>query len=133
MTFLLSLMPFVQRHHSWLLGERLQFVFSHDEYLLLRYSIAIPKLLYRLRTCHCFLSPSLKLFDDELRSIMCSAFNLPLPEGHPEWVQATLPIKSVWRFGHLKCSAACSFCLFGRLSAYTFAHVCVSVCVMSNW
>ena len=77
-----------------LLGERLQFVSSRDAYLLLRYSIAVPKLLYCLRTCPCFLSPSLKLFDDELRSIMCSVFNLPLSEGHPAWVQATLPVKS---------------------------------------
>ena len=48
------------------LRERLHHLTSHDAYLLLRHSLAIPKLLYLLCTSPCFLSSSLKIYDDEL-------------------------------------------------------------------
>eukprot|EP00731_Ephydatia_muelleri_P016930 Em0010g28a len=50
------------------LHERLHYLTSHDAYLLLRHSLAIPKLLYLLRTSPCFLSSSLKIYDDEIRA-----------------------------------------------------------------
>ena len=44
------------------LRERFRYITCHDAYLLLRHSLAIPKLLYLLRTSPCFLSPSLKIY-----------------------------------------------------------------------
>ena len=41
------------------LRERLHYLTSHDAYLLLHHSLAIPKLLYLLRTSPCFLLSSL--------------------------------------------------------------------------
>ena len=38
------------------MGERLKHLPSHDALLLLRHSLAIPKLLYSLRSAACFLS-----------------------------------------------------------------------------
>ena len=58
------------------LHERLHYLTSHDAYLLLRHSLAIPKLLYLLRTSPCFLSSSLKIYDDEIRAKVCSSFNI---------------------------------------------------------
>ena len=61
-------------------------------YLLLRYPLAIPKLLYLLRTSPCFLSSNLKIYDDELRATICSSFNIQLAESDPSWTQSTLPV-----------------------------------------
>ena len=72
-----------------LMGERLQYIFSHDAILLLRNAFAIPKLLYLLRTSSCFLSTTLQCYDDELRKILCSIMNICLSEA--AWTQATLP------------------------------------------
>ena len=74
------------------LRERLHHLTSHDAYLLLRHSLAIPKLLYLLRTSPCFLSSSLKIYDDELRATVCSSFNIQLAESDPSWIQSTLPV-----------------------------------------
>ena len=74
------------------LRERLHYLSSHDAYLLLRHSLAIPKLLYLLRTSPCFLSSSLKIYDDELRATVCSSFNIQLAESDPSWIQSTLPV-----------------------------------------
>ena len=57
------------------LREILHYLTCHDAYLLLRHSLAIPKLLYLLKTSPCFLSSSLKIYDDELRATVCSSFN----------------------------------------------------------
>ena len=65
--------------------ERLHYLTSHDAYLLLRYSLAIPKLLYLLRTSLCFLSSSLKIYDDEIRAKVCSSININLAESDPSW------------------------------------------------
>ena len=74
------------------LRERLHYLTSHDAYLLLRHSLAIPKLLYLLRTSPCFLSSSIKIYDDELRATVCSSFNIQLAESDPSWIQSTLPV-----------------------------------------
>ena len=74
------------------LRERLHYLTSHDAYLLLHHSLAIPKLLYLLRTSPCFLSSSLKIYDDELRATVCSSFNIQLAESDPSWIQSTLPV-----------------------------------------
>ena len=74
------------------LHGRLHCLTCHDAYLLLRHSLAIPKLLYLLRTSPCFLSPSLKFYDDEFRTTICSSFNIQLTESGPSWTQPTLPV-----------------------------------------
>ena len=75
------------------LRERLHYLTCHDAYLLLRHSLAIPKLLYLLRMSPCFLSSSLKIYDDELRATVCSSFNIQLAESDPSWTQSTLPVR----------------------------------------
>ena len=40
----------------------------------------------------CFLSSSLKIYDDELRATVCSSFNIQLAESDPSWIQSTLPV-----------------------------------------
>ena len=74
------------------MGERLKHLPSHDALLLLRHSLAIPKLLYSLRSAPCFLSPCLKTYDVELRRIMGSITNISLDAGS-SWIQASLPVR----------------------------------------
>ena len=74
------------------LRERFRYITCHDAYLLLRHSLAIPKLVYLLRTSPCFLSPSLKIYDDELKTTICSSFNIQLAESDSSWIQSTLPV-----------------------------------------
>ena len=74
------------------MGEKLQYVSAHDALLLLRNSLAIPKLLYLLRSSHCHLSPNLKDYDDVLRSIVGSVANTCLDDN--AWSQASLPVKA---------------------------------------
>ena len=73
------------------MGDRLQHVSAHDALLLLRNSFAIPQLLYLLRTSPSFLSPSLKVYDDVLRSIVGTITNTRLDDN--AWNQASLPVK----------------------------------------
>ena len=74
------------------MGDRLQHISAHDALLLLRNSFAIPQLLYLLRTSPSFLSPSLKVYDDVLRSIMGTIANTCLEDN--AWNQASLPVKA---------------------------------------
>ena len=76
-----------------IMGDRLQHLEAHDALLLLRHSLAIPKLLFTLRTAPSFLSPSLSLYDDKLRSIVSSITNSHLTSEDHAWTQATLPVK----------------------------------------
>ena len=73
------------------MGARLSHFSKHDAITLLRYSIAIPKVLYLLRTAPCFQSPLLKFFDLELRSCLSAILNVDLVD-NSAWTQATLPI-----------------------------------------
>ena len=74
------------------MGDRLQHVSAHDALLLLRNSFALPQLLYLLRTSPSFISPSLKLYDDVLRSIVGTIANTHLDDN--AWSQASLPVKA---------------------------------------
>ena len=56
------------------LGDRLQLLNSHDALVLLRYSLAIPKL-YSLRSAPCFEVSSLCEYDNVLCSVLSSATN----------------------------------------------------------
>ena len=80
-------------HMLQIMAPRLQYLSAQDALLLLRHALAIPKLLYTLRTAPCFASPALKSYDDELRSILSAVANVRLEEGSPEWTQASLPVK----------------------------------------
>ena len=76
-----------------IMGERLPLLSTHDAYLLLRHSIALPKLLYCLCTAPCFLSSQLQQYDAVLKTIMCNTFNIHLSNDHSAWTQAVLPVR----------------------------------------
>ena len=52
-----------------LLGSRLGLLYHQDTLLLIRNSLAIPKLVYTLRTAPCFVSQSLGNFDISFRAL----------------------------------------------------------------
>ena len=72
------------------LGNKLQYLHSHDAFCLLSHALAIPKVLHMLRTSPCFLSPALQEFDSLLRSLLGTILNINLTD--PAWTQASLPI-----------------------------------------
>jgi len=49
--------------------ERLKLLHSHDALVILKNSLAIPKLLYLLRTSNCGDNPLLRKLDEALRSV----------------------------------------------------------------
>ena len=63
-----------------LMGERLQILSSYDALLILRHSLAIPKVLYLLRTAPCFRSQQLEVFNQVLRNILSEVLNIDLSE-----------------------------------------------------
>ena len=75
------------------MGDRLQHLRAHDAILLLRHALAIPKLLYSLRTSPCFASSELVTYDNVLRATTSSVTNTHLGEQDSSWIQATLPVK----------------------------------------
>ena len=75
-----------------LMGERLQIVSSQDALLILRNSLAIPKVLYLLRTAPCFRSKQLEVFDQVLWNILSEVLNIDLSEERA-WLQALLPVR----------------------------------------
>ena len=74
------------------MGSRLHYLQKHDALCLLRHSLAIPKILYILRTASCFSSSYLDSFDLELRSILSNVLNISL-DNDSAWTQATLPVR----------------------------------------
>uniref|UniRef100_A0A1X7SSY7 Reverse transcriptase domain-containing protein n=1 Tax=Amphimedon queenslandica TaxID=400682 RepID=A0A1X7SSY7_AMPQE len=75
------------------LGDRLQLFSSHDAFLLLRYSFAIPKLIFLLRTSPAFLSPLLHEYDSSICSLLSSLLNVNLDYNTTAWAQASLPVR----------------------------------------
>ena len=75
-----------------LMGERLYLLCSHDALTLLRHSVAIPRLLFTLRTAPCCLSGHLKSFDGILRSTLSNIVNINL-DSESAWLQASLLVK----------------------------------------
>ena len=73
------------------MSERLPHLQRHDALLLLRHSLAIPKILYLLRTAPCFLSPMLEEFDYLLRSTLSAVLNINLSDDLV-WLQSSLPV-----------------------------------------
>ena len=70
---------------------RLLELLGEDALLLLRHSLAIPKVLHVLRSSPCFASTLLSDFDDLLRDILSDVINVRLELG-PAWLQASLPV-----------------------------------------
>jgi hypothetical protein len=70
--------------------DRLALLQAHDALSLLRNSMAMPKLLYILRTSPCFDSSLLSQFDAVLRQGLCNILNIQLSDD--QWTQASLPI-----------------------------------------
>lgn len=73
------------------MGFRLCHFKKHDALLLLRHALAIPKVLYLLRSSPCFLSPRLQEFDSLLLSTHSLVLNVDLSR-ESAWLQATLPV-----------------------------------------
>ena len=73
--------------------SRLCLLRKHDALLLLRYSLAIPKILYTLRTSPSFTSSCLALFDCELRSTLSEVLNIRF-DNDMVWTHASLPVKA---------------------------------------
>jgi len=70
--------------------ERLTLLQAHDALIILKNSLAIPKLLYLLRTSDCGDNLLLSEFDNTLRSGLTSILNVDLSEN--QWTQASLPV-----------------------------------------
>ena len=87
------------------MGNRLQYLHSHDAILLLRHSLAIPKVLYLLHTSPCFLSSDLVAFDDLLRNILSSITHVHFEGNDLAWTQASLSM----RYGGLGIQSAVQF------------------------
>ena len=77
-----------------ILRNRLEHLHTQDSLLLLRHSLAIPRLSYILRTSPCFLSPELRVYDDLLESITSSITSNSLHGSVTAWPQASLPVKN---------------------------------------
>ena len=73
------------------LVSRLSLLPAHAALFLLKNALAIPKLLYILRTAPCSGCKKLLDFDDTLRSILISLLNTELSP--TAWNQATLPLR----------------------------------------
>ena len=101
-----------------LLSDRLKLLFAQDALLLLHHSLAIPKVLYTLRTSPCFLSPLLGDYDHLLRAILSTILNTHFGEDDPSWIQATLPI----RCGGLGIQSAVQLALSAFLASAAVCH-----------
>ena len=75
-----------------LMGERLHDLPAHEGLFLLKHSLALPKILFLLRTT-CFFSPQLSVYDNLLRKLLSEITNIHLGEDNT-WLQATLPTRN---------------------------------------
>ena len=73
------------------MGNRLKYLCSQDALILLKNAMAIPKLLYLLRTSPCFLSTLLEDYDS---LILNTITNNNMDADSPAWLQASLPVRS---------------------------------------
>lgn len=72
--------------------QALEVMGSRLHYLQDLMLIAVPKVLYILRTTLCFLSPDLPSFNLLLRSLLNGIININLSEHNRTWVQTSLPV-----------------------------------------
>ena len=73
-----------------LLGNKLQYLYSHDAFCLLRHTLAIPKALHMLRTSLASFPCTAQNFDSLLRSLLGTILNINLTD--LAWTQASLPV-----------------------------------------
>ena len=122
------------------IGDRLRSLTAHDSIILLRYSFAIPKLMYLLRSAPCFRSSVLCEFDKCLCSIVSTITNVSMSISDVAWKRATLP---VWA-GGLGFRSAIQLAPSGFLASATAAtpisilHCSSSVvpevdCALTHW
>ena len=76
-----------------IIGERLLHLPRQDALLILRYSLAVPRLLYILWTAQRLLSTQLQVFVDTLNRILCQVLNVNLSQDLA-WLQASLLIRA---------------------------------------
>jgi len=70
--------------------DRLKHLQAHDALVILKNSMAIPKLLYLLRTSQCSDNPLLRQFDDTLLTGLITILNVDI--NNDQWLQASLPV-----------------------------------------
>ena len=92
------------------LEDRIHHFQLQDALLLLRYSLAAPRMIYLLCTSPCFSSPSLHDFDKLLRRIWSSICNIPIAAMDKLWMQASLPV----------CYGGLGFCSVVQLAPSAF-------------
>ena len=73
------------------MSERLPHLQRHNALFLLHHFLAIPKILYLLRTAPCFLSSKLENFDCLPRSTLSAVLNINL-SSNLVWLQSSLPV-----------------------------------------
>jgi len=73
--------------------ECLKHLQAHDALVILKNSLAIPKLLYLLRTSQCSDNPLLRQFDDTLQTGLITILNVDI--NNDQWLQASLPSEMV--------------------------------------
>jgi hypothetical protein len=73
------------------LCNRLCLLPKHHSLFLLRNALAIPKLLYILRTSPCFHSSALNNYDNSLRQTLSTVLNIDIDDSR--WQQASLPVR----------------------------------------
>ena len=67
-----------------------KFLHAHDALVILKNSLATPKLLYLLRTSECADNPLLRKFNDTLAAALTTVLNVSLSDD--QWLQASLPV-----------------------------------------
>jgi len=72
--------------------DRLSLLHSHDALVLLKNCLAMPKLLYTLRTSDCSNNPLLAQFDNTLKAALSAILNVDLSDD--QWAQASLPVRN---------------------------------------
>ena len=82
------------------LASRLKSLDAHDAFFILKNCLALPKLVYVLRSSPCFGSPVLQEYDSLLRSALGDILNVQLSDS--AWEQASMPV----RFGGVGVRAA---------------------------
>ena len=71
--------------------KRLSQLHAHDSLVLLKNSLAMPKLLYLLRTADCSGNQLLEVFDSTLTAGLSKVLNVDLNDD--QWLQASLPVR----------------------------------------
>ena len=102
--------------------EQLQEMDSHDAFYILKNSLALPKLLFFLRSSPFFKTDQLKDFDNLQREGLEDLLNVQM--NHNRWTQASLPVKQ----GGLGIRSVCDISTSAFLSSYYNCKNLIEVC-----